>query len=58
MTQRTKNNTRAFVIGMVLGGYALAWMVLATGCGTVSGIGSDLMQASDGMRKAMTQDDD
>jgi len=57
MNQRIKNNARAFVVGMILGGVALVALSALPGCGTVSGIGRDLMQASDGMRDAMTRED-
>ena len=55
MTQRTKTNARAFLLGLILGGVALVVILAMPGCGTVSGIGHDLMRASDGIRDAMSQ---
>ena len=55
--ERTKKNARAFVVGMILGGVAFVVLSTLPGCGTVSGIGHDLMRASDGIRNAMTQDE-
>lgn len=55
--ERIKKNARAFVVGMILGGVAFVVISTLPGCGTVSGIGHDLMRASDGIRNAMTQDE-
>ena len=40
---------------MLLGAIALIFTVLMEGCGTISGIGQDLTQASDGIREAMAE---
>ena len=56
--ERIKKASAAFVVGMVLGAFAALFVVTISGCGTVSGIGRDLMQVSDGVRSAMTQDNE
>lgn len=44
---------------MAAGAVLLAFMLLApSGCGTVRGIGQDMMSASEGIAKAMQSDDE
>lgn len=56
MTQRLKTNLRAFALGMLLGAIALFFTLMMEGCGTVRGIGDDIMRASDGIRDAMAEE--
>jgi len=57
MSERTKRNTKAFLIGIAAGMFASMMLFINTGCSTVSGLAKDLGDASEGLRQAMTADE-
>jgi hypothetical protein len=58
MTERVKTNGKAFLIGIVAGMFASILLFINTGCSTVSGLAKDLGAASEGLRQAMTQEEE
>lgn len=63
MSERTRNNARNFLVGMILGAVALVLTLTMPGCSTVSGaasliqgIGADVEDMAEGTRARMSRE--